>query len=39
MGCCGDNEGVVAYSCNPATFEVEFRNGVGSIPVRVTVLR
>ena len=25
--------GVVACTCNPATLEVEFRNGVGSIPV------
>ena len=26
---------VVAYTCNPATLEVEFGNGVGSIPVGV----
>ena len=25
--------GVVACTCNPATLEAEFRNGVGSIPV------
>ena len=25
--------GVVACTCNPTTLEVEFRNGVGSIPV------
>ena len=25
--------GVVACTCNPATVEAEFRNGVGSIPV------
>ena len=25
--------GVVAGTCNPATLEIEFRNGVGSIPV------
>ena len=24
---------VVACTCNPATLEAEFRNGVGSIPV------
>ena len=27
--------GVVACTCNPATLEAEFRNGVGSIPVGV----
>ena len=26
--------GVVAYTCNPATLEAEFQNGVGSILVR-----
>ena len=25
--------GVVTCTCNPATLEAEFRNGVGSIPV------
>ena len=25
--------GVVACTCNPATLEAEFRNGVGSVPV------
>ena len=25
--------GLLACSCNPATLEAEFRNGVGSIPV------
>ena len=25
--------GVVVCTCNPATLEVDFRNGVGSIPV------
>ena len=25
--------GVVACTCNPATLEAEFRNGMGSIPV------
>ena len=25
--------GVVACTCNPATMEAEFRDGVGSIPV------
>ena len=25
--------GVTACTCNPATLEVEFRNGMGSIPV------
>ena len=25
--------GVVAWTCNPATLEAEFWNGVGSIPV------
>ena len=25
--------GVVACTCNPATFEAQFRNSVGSIPV------
>ena len=28
-----DMLGVVACTCNPATMEAEFRNGVGSIPV------
>ena len=29
-----DKVGVVAFTCNPVTLEVEFRNGVGSVPVR-----
>ena len=28
-----EKPGVVACTCNPATLEAEFRNGVGSIPV------
>ena len=28
---------VVAYTCNPGTLEIESRNGVGSIPVGLTV--
>ena len=28
-----ENVGVVACTCNPATLEAEFRNGVGSVPV------
>ena len=31
--------GVVVCTCNPATLETEFRDGLGSIPVGVTVLR
>ena len=27
------NQDVVACTCNPATLEAEFQNGVGSIPV------
>ena len=27
--------GVVACTCNPATLEAEFQNGVGSIPVGI----
>ena len=27
--------GAVACTCNPATFKAEFRNSMGSIPVRV----
>ena len=30
---CSHSPGVVACTCNPATLEAEFRNGVGSIPV------
>ena len=35
----GLNTDVVACTCNPASLQAEFRNGVGSIPVGVTVLR
>ena len=30
---CSGMSGVVACTCNPATLEAEFRNGVGSLPV------
>ena len=30
---------VAACTCNPATLEAEFQDGVGSIPVEVTVLQ
>ena len=33
MACSGMQPGVVACTCNSATLEAEFWNGVGSIPV------
>ena len=28
-----------ACTCNPDTIEAEFRNGVGSVPIRITVVQ